>query len=124
MDKIMSKRILIIDDDPMILAILKDLLQDNGYTVQTGKASAAIDIALNNPPDLLLLDMMMPDISGVQVAQKLRSDPRTSYIPIVAISAAARVAEMGRQADVDAILKKPFDFKQVLETIERFIGDA
>lgn len=117
------KRILIIDDDQTILVILKDLLRDAHYAVETPNPAQAIEAALNNPPDLILLDMLMP-VDGVQVAQTLRADSRTSYVPIVAISAAYEIEEMARRADVDAVLKKPFDFNQVLATIEHLIGDA
>ncbi len=119
-----TKRILIIDDDQTILAILKELLSDAHYEVETASPTHAIDTALSNPPDLILLDMMMPVVDGVQVAQTLRADPRTSYVPIVAISAAAQIEELARRADVDAALKKPFDFKKVLSTIEGLIGDT
>lgn len=118
------KRILIVDDDPTILVILKDLLRDADYQVETASPSHAIDSALNNPPDLILLDMMMPVVNGVQVAQTLRADARTSYVPIVAISAASEIEELARRADVDAVLKKPFDFMKVLSTIESLIGDT
>lgn len=120
----MSKRILIIDDDQTILALLKDLLQDAAYNVETTGPAHAIDMALNHPPDLILLDMMMPVVSGIEISQTLRADSRTSYVPIVAISAAATIEEMARRADVDAVLKKPFDFQKVLSTIEQLIGEV
>jgi len=119
-----GKRILIIDDDLTIVMILKDLLQDAGYKVETASSMNVMEKTLSSLPDLILLDMMMPGVSGVEVSQMLRSEARTNYIPIVAISAAATVEDMARRADTDAVLKKPFDMPQVLHTIERLIGDS
>ena len=84
------KRILIVEDNEVDVRLLKDILEMRGYdTLQTDDGLEAIDLALANRPDLILMDIQLPDISGLEVTRRLRGDERSRQIPIVAVTAFA-----------------------------------
>jgi two-component system NtrC family sensor kinase len=108
----MPPRILIVDDDPDTLSILQVLLQHQGFeTTTAGDGNQALASAFANPPDAVLLDMMMPGLDGLEVCRRLRADPRTATLPIIAVT--ARVGwdnrAEGLQAGIDDYVTKPFD---------------
>ena len=87
------KRILIVEDNKVDVRLLKDILERRGYdTFQTGDGLEAIDLAVANLPDLILMDIQLPEISGLEVTRRLRSDERSRRIPIVAVTAFAMMA--------------------------------
>src|SRR5260370_24029915 len=82
--------ILIVEDDELNLKLLKDILAFRGYsTVVTGLGAAAFDLARQHHPDLILLDIQLPDITGEKAARRLKADERTRAIPIIAVTAFA-----------------------------------
>ena len=82
------KRILIVEDHKLDVRLLKDILEWRGYeTLQTGDGLEAINLAFANLPDLILMDIQLPDISGLEVTRRLRGDDRSRRIPIVAVTA-------------------------------------
>jgi two-component system, cell cycle response regulator DivK len=86
------KRVLIVEDNQFDGRLLKDILESRGYeTLQTGDGLEAINFALAACPDLILMDIKLPDISGLEVTRRLRGDERTRRIPIVAVTACAIV---------------------------------
>ncbi len=87
------KRILIVEDNKVDVRLLKDILEGRGYeTLQTGDGLEAINLAFENLPDLILVDIQLPEISGLEVTRRLRSDERSRRIPIVAVTAFAMMA--------------------------------
>src|SRR5467141_1279090 len=84
------KRILIVEDNKIDVRLLKNILEWRGHeTLQTGDGLEAINLALVNLPDLILMDIQLPEISGLEVTRRLRGDERSRRIPIVAVTAFA-----------------------------------
>ena len=84
------KRILIVEDNKADVRLLRDILERSGYeTFQTGDGLEAISLALAHSPDLILMDIQLPEISGLEVTRRLRGDSRSRHIPIVAVTAFA-----------------------------------
>jgi CheY-like chemotaxis protein len=84
----MTKRVLIVDDDPHVVRYLEMLLQDNGYeTLSAMDGREAIEMARRERPDLITLDISMPDVSGTRVYKELRTDPELACLPVIIITA-------------------------------------
>lgn len=118
----MAKTILIVEDNALNLRFFNDLLQAKGFdTLQARDGETALDMIRGRRPDLVLLDMRLPGISGFDVAQRLKSDGAFRGVPIVAITAmVAPEDEMrSREAGCDAYLRKPIGMDVLLETVER-----
>jgi CheY-like chemotaxis protein len=79
--------ILVVDDDPDIVEVLRCTLHDAGYEVATADDGAALSLAHQRQPNVILLDILMPSMDGVEVSRRLRADPTTAHIPIIAMSA-------------------------------------
>lgn len=116
--------VLIVDDDTDIVMMLVQVLQDEGYTVLTGTGEAALALAATAAPDVILLDIMMPGIDGVEMSRRLRANPRTAAIPVIAMSASHRLRERASQMQVNGLLAKPFDLDELLATIKRLLAPA
>jgi diguanylate cyclase (GGDEF)-like protein len=118
----MSKaNILIVDDTPDNLRLLSTRLTERGYQVQSASdGSMAIAKAQVTPPDLILLDIKMPDMDGYEVCQKLKADPHTREIPVIFISALDEVLDKVRAFQVGGLdyITKPFHFEEVLARVE------
>src|SRR5258708_40343635 len=89
------KRIMIVEDHELNMRLLNDLLEAHGYDViKTGDGSGALDLAREGAPDLILMDIQLPDVSGPEVARRLTDAARTPHLPLIAVTAVAtRVAE-------------------------------
>lgn len=119
--------ILIGEDHPDTLDILKVILEHEGYRVETAADSETVlDKALHHKPSLILLDMMLPKMGGVEVCRKLKNDLSTSYIPIIIVTAKsdqeARAAAVS--AGSDAYVLKPFDPMDLVERISQVLSRA
>jgi DNA-binding response OmpR family regulator len=113
-------RILIVEDVPLGLAMLRMRLEAEGFEVITARDGVeALDQARDGHPDLMLLDLMLPRLSGERVCQELRADPRTQSLPIVVLSARVQEAERLRAfaAGADAFIAKPYDAVRLIEEI-------
>ena len=120
----MAKAILVADDDPDILSIVSMSLETQGYTVyKATNGREAVDLAKAHHPDLVLMDMMMPIVSGYEAVGELKADPTTRDITIVGLSAKAMATDMERATDVgiDGYITKPFRIAQVLTVVESYL---
>src|SRR6266542_4209823 len=118
-----TKPILVIDDDPAILDMLIELLGYEGYQIiAPSEGSAAIAQARTEPPALILLDLMMPEMSGWQVIAALRDDPQTHDIPVVLLSARRDLPMTAIELGVATFLEKPFELNDLLSVVERYAG--
>ena len=120
----MTRAILVADDDPDILSIVSMSLETQGYTVyKAANGREAVDLARQHHPDLVLMDMMMPVVSGYEAVTELKADPSTSGITIVGLSAKAMATDMERATDVgiDGYITKPFRIAQVLSVVESYL---
>jgi len=119
-----AKAILVADDDPDILSIVSMSLETQGYTVyKATNGREAVDLAREHHPDLVLMDMMMPVVSGYEAVAELKADPATRDITIVGLSAKAMATDMERATDVgiDGYITKPFRIAQVLTVVESYL---
>ena len=118
------KRILIVEDNETDVRLLKDILEMRGYNIlQTRDGLEAIDLAVVNLPDLILMDIQLPDMSGLEVTRLLRGDERSRRIPIIAVTAFAMAWHEREALDsgCDAYISKPISILGFLRTIESFL---
>ncbi|HMJ11190.1 MAG TPA: response regulator [Polyangiaceae bacterium] len=121
-----SMRILVVEDQDSIRRMIEALVQARGYQVTAVASGAkAIDLASTDPPDLVLLDLMLPgQFDGFEVCRRLRADPGTSKVPVVIISALDDAESRSRASDAGATAyyTKPFSPIALLKEIERLKG--
>lgn len=120
----MPQTILIVDDEVNFLDILKIILQRAGYnTVVTATGMDAIKLVYEHQPNLIVLDGMLPGLSGSEICARLKQDPNVKDIPVVLYSAGPRIRdrEFIRQIGADAVLNKPFRPNDVVKMIRGFL---
>ncbi|MBI1815853.1 MAG: response regulator [Deltaproteobacteria bacterium] len=123
----MSAKILVIDDDANTMMIISSILKSAGYAVvQAYGGDDAIRKAKAQQPSLVLTDLEMPDMTGVEVIATLRKDPATQHIPIVAVTSHTWdvIAQSAGQVGCDGYLAKPFLPKQLIETVRKYLASA
>ena len=119
------KRILIVEDNKLDMRLLKDILERSGYeTLQAEDGLEAINLAFASLPDLILMDIQLPEISGLEVTRRLRGDDRFRQIPIVAVTAFAMACHEREALDsgCDAYISKPISILKFLNTVESFLS--
>ena len=120
----MGKKILVIDDDPHIVKMIESRLKSEGYTVLIDvSGEAGIKTAYNEKPDLILLDITMLGMNGLETLSKLKKTPETRIIPVVMLTGKSGTKEMlsaEQLGSVDYIIK-PFETIEFLETISKYI---
>jgi two-component system cell cycle response regulator DivK len=120
-----TKRILIVEDNDLNMRLLKDLLEAQGYCVAaTGEGGLAVDLARRFRPDLILMDIQLPDISGLEACRRLKRDPATQTIPVVAVTAFAMTGDERRARDsgCDGYITKPIMLPPFLAMVSQFVG--
>lgn len=118
-------KILIVEDNDLNMKLFCDLLEAHSYEpLQTKDGLAAIDMAKDAQPKLILMDIQLPEVSGLEITQRIKSDPLTSQIPIVAITAFAMKGdeEKVRSAGCEGYISKPISVKTFIETVKQFAG--
>jgi len=116
----MSDRILVIDDDPDIVRFVRTNLESEGYAVRTASdGEEGIRLAFSEPPDLVLLDLMMPGVDGFDVLRRLQTSPATTNVSIVLLTARANVRDLvrGLEGGADDYIQKPFDIEELLARV-------
>lgn len=119
-----KKKILIVEDEESLLKLESILLTSKGYEVQgVGDGRAALDAISRSKPDLVLLDIMLPEIDGFEVCRRIKEDDETRHIPVIMLTAKKSREDMarGEQVGADWYITKPFKSAMVIETIQRFI---
>ncbi|MCC7491452.1 MAG: response regulator [Fimbriimonadaceae bacterium] len=123
----MAKKILVADDEPHIVRLLKDVLSRRGYEVITAEAGdRAVALAKSEVPALIFLDVMMPNLSGFEACQQIRSEPALAGVPIFLLTARGqeRDVEQGKQVGADRYLTKPFSPRQLADLVDAALGGA
>ncbi len=110
--------VLVIDDNPALVYLLHAFLNGSGYHVVNALARDAVPTARELQPAVILLDIAMPELDGVQVCELLRADPDTASIPVIALSAQLNLHIHAAAMQADAYLSKPFELSTLLETVE------
>ena len=121
----MSKRVLIVEDNELNMKLFHDLLDAHGYeTLQTRDGMEALELARAERPDLILMDIQLPEVSGLEVTKWLKEDDTLRAIPVVAVTAFAMKGdeEKIRQGGCEAYIAKPISVAQFMETVQRFLG--
>jgi CheY-like chemotaxis protein len=114
----MPVNILVVDDDPTIRTVLEALLEDEGFTpVMAVNGRDAVERVAKDPPALILMDLMMPVMSGIDAVRHLKSDDVTADIPIIAMSAGFILRESIGELRADSIISKPFDLDALIANI-------
>lgn len=122
-----GKTVLIVEDNELNMKLFHDLLDVNGYrTVQTRNGLEVIDLARAHRPDLILMDIQLPEVSGLDVTRWLKDDIDLRTIPVIAVTAFAMKGdeERIRSGGCEAYISKPISVVTFLETVRRFLGDA
>jgi len=122
---VIKKKILIVEDEESLLKLESILLTSKGYQVEgVADGRAALEAIKNHAPDLVLLDIMLPEIDGFEVCRRIKEDPATKHIPVIMLTAKKSREDMarGEQVGADWYITKPFKSAMVIETIQRFIS--
>jgi len=120
-----AKTVLIVEDNELNMKLFHDLLDAHGYNIlQTKDGMEALDIAREHRPDLILMDIQLPEVSGLEVTKWLKEDDSLKAIPVVAVTAFAMKGdeEVIRQGGCEAYISKPISVTSFLDTVRRFIG--
>ena len=123
--KRMPKTVLIVEDNELNMKLFHDLLEAHGYqTVGTRNGIEALDLARKHRPDLILMDIQLPEVSGLEVTKWLKDDPELKAIPVVAVTAFAMKGdeERIREGGCEAYISKPISVSHFLDTIRRLMG--
>jgi diguanylate cyclase (GGDEF)-like protein len=116
----MTARILLIDDDPDIIRFMTTNLELDGYAVKSAlSASEGLSVAFSDPPDLVVLDAILADGDGFEVMERIRTNPATSNVPVVLVSAKAQPRDIvkGLEAGADDYIGKPFDIRELVTRV-------
>ncbi len=122
----MGKKVLIADDEPNIVASLEFLMRQKGYEVRVaGTGAEALAVVAEFGPDLVLLDVMMPQMSGYDVCQKIRATEEGQRVRIIMLSAKGRETEVskGLAVGADAYVTKPFSTKELVDRVQEMLGE-
>jgi two-component system cell cycle response regulator DivK len=123
----MAKTVLVVEDNELNMKLFHDLLEASGYdTIQTRSGLEAIDLAREHRPDLILMDIQLPEVSGLEVTKWIKEDDDLRAIPIIAVTAFAMKGDEDRirQGGCEAYLSKPISVGKFIETVKAYLGDA
>jgi DNA-binding NarL/FixJ family response regulator len=115
------KRLLLIDDDPNLILLVKDYLEFRGYEVQTAdNGREALNLLSQNLPDMIICDIMMPEMDGYALIENVRQDQRTSWIPVLFLSARGQSQDRikGLNLGADVYMVKPFEPEELVAQVE------
>ncbi len=120
------KTVLIIEDEEDAAELFAEMMRVSGFHVEKTSSSApAINMMIANKPDVVILDIMMPEISGLDILRQMRADPELSNIPVVVVSAKSMPTDIknGMEAGASTYITKPVGFLELKEAVERAIAD-
>jgi DNA-binding response OmpR family regulator len=123
----MAKRILIVDDEPNIVLSLEFLMKREGWEVESaGEGQGALLALARRLPDLVILDVMLPGMSGFDVCERIRSDPRWKGLRILMLTAKGRETEVnkGLRLGADVYVTKPFSTKELIAQVRQLLGET
>ena len=120
----MSKTVLIVEDNELNMKLFHDLLDAHGYaTLQTRNGMEALALAREHRPDLILMDIQLPEVSGLEVTKWIKEDEQLKSIPVVAVTAFAMKGdeEKIREGGCEAYIAKPISVSTFIDTVQRFL---
>ncbi len=122
-----QRRILIVEDNGDMRDFLRRVLARHGYAhLEAADGIEGMEIAQRDHPDLILMDMSLPELDGFEATRRLKANPNVRHIPIVAVTAHARPADEKRaiEAGCDAYLSKPYSLREFLDAVQRFLPSS
>ncbi|OKH17769.1 response regulator transcription factor [[Limnothrix rosea] IAM M-220] len=122
-----TTKLLLIDDDPNLILLVQDYLEFRGYQIMTANNGAEGLKALEaDVPDLIICDVMMPEMDGYSFIQEVRKDPKTSWIPVIFLSAKSQIQDriQGLNQGADVYLVKPFEPEELVAQVESSLSQA
>jgi two-component system cell cycle response regulator DivK len=123
----MAKSVLIVEDNELNMKLFHDLLEAHGYdTLQTRTGIEALRLAREHRPDLILMDIQLPEVSGLEVTKWIKEDEDIASIPVIAVTAFAMKGdeERIRQGGCEAYISKPISVAKFLDTVRAYLGEA
>ena len=120
------KTILIVEDNEKNMKLARDILRAKGYaTLEAINGLDGVKLALEQIPDLVLMDIQLPDINGIDAFERIRGNAATAMVPVVAFTASVTTNDRSRIGDAgfDGFLGKPINLKEFLETVRRILGE-
>jgi len=123
----MKRTILVVDDNADSVAIMRGILETRGFDVAEATSGAeALDLLRTRPADLVLLDIMMPVMSGIEVLQRIKEDPALTGLPVILVTAKTQDEDLltGYQHGADYYITKPFTAKQLIYGIRLILGEG
>jgi DNA-binding response OmpR family regulator len=119
-------KVLVVDDDPVILELLRLNFEMEGFEVVSAcDGRAGLERAVAEAPDVVVSDIMMPNVDGLEMLQRLRADPETAQLPILLLSAKAQQSEVQKGLDMgaDDYVTKPFDPLELLDRVNALLAE-
>jgi two-component system cell cycle response regulator DivK len=126
-DHSMKKTVLVVEDNELNMKLFNDLLEAHGYNVvQTRDGLSALELARKHKPDLILMDIQLPEVSGIEVTKWLKEDEELRKIPVIAVTAFAMKGDEQkiREGGCEAYISKPISVMSFLQTIDGFLKKA
>jgi len=123
----MPKTVLVVEDNELNMKLFHDLLEGIGYNiVETRNGLEAIDLARKHKPDLILMDIQLPEVSGLEVTKWIKEDDDLRHIPVIAVTAFAMKGdeERIRQGGCEAYMSKPISVGKFIETVKAYLGEG
>jgi two-component system, cell cycle response regulator DivK len=122
-----AQRVLVVEDNERNMKLLRDVLAASGYrTLEATTGSQAVELAQRYIPDVVLMDVQLPDVDGVEALRRIRTDARTAFVPVVAVTAQAMDGDRERflRAGFDDYLSKPVDVMKLLGVVREHSASA
>ncbi len=122
-----NKTVMVVDDNPDIVTIVKTILEGKGYVVQSAYSGQEVfNLLSEQKPDLIVLDIMMPQMDGLEVLTRLKGEPSTATIPVILLTAKVQYEDVlgGYKMGADYYITKPFTSTQLLNGINLLLGDG
>jgi two-component system, cell cycle response regulator DivK len=120
----MTKKIMIVEDNELNMKLFDDLLGAHGYeTIKTRDGLRVLELAREHAPDLILMDIQLPEVSGLEVTQWLKSDPVLKKIPVIAVTAFAMKGDEDkiRQGGCEDYVSKPISITEFMKTVQKYL---
>jgi two-component system cell cycle response regulator DivK len=124
---LMTKRVMIVEDNELNMKLFNDLLEAHNFqTIQTSNGLEALELARTHRPDLILMDIQLPEVSGLEVTKWLKEDDELARIPVIAVTAFAMKGdeERIRQGGCEAYISKPISVMKFIETVKSYLGEG
>jgi len=122
----MTKQVMIVEDNELNMKLFRDLIEASGFrTIETRNGMEALDLARQHKPDLILMDIQLPEVSGLEVTKWLKEDDDLHQIPVIAVTAFAMKGdeERIRQGGCEAYISKPISVPSFIRTIKTYLGE-